>query len=211
MLHRTVRFSFFLVSLPSLLFPQLHCWDLLWNLSNFYSFSTKFPQCRSEDGWGKSQQTWKLPSSLSLAFSSAGFLWFHHLHVSTNPPVFGLCLFPSGTPGNWEHRLGDKEGNRARTDRERHDCHGNNRKKQTVAWRGGDSVRWPLGSPQMLLDPGACGKARDAYPLAPTHGGPLSLSPWQHPESSRINHTLVAWHLSPPAWPTAQHDMIKRP
>ncbi|RXN07521.1 hypothetical protein ROHU_011937 [Labeo rohita] len=38
-----------------------------------------------------------------------------------------------GTPGNREHGLGDKGGNRARTDRERHDCHGNNRKKQTVA------------------------------------------------------------------------------
>lgn len=63
----------------------------------------------------------------------------------------------------------------------------------------------------MLIDPGAGGKTRDACPLAPAHGGPLSLSPWQHPESSRINHTLVAWHLSPPAWPTAQHDMIKRP
>lgn len=116
-----------------------------------------------------------------------------------------------GTPGNREHGLGDKGGNRARTGRERHDCHGNNRKKQTVAWWGGDSVRWPLGSPQMLIDPGAGGKTRDACPLAPAHGGPLSLSPWQHPESSRINHTLVAWHLSPPAWPTAQHDMIKRP
>lgn len=62
-LHRAVWFSFFPAILPSLLFLQLHCWDLLCNLSNFYSFSTQFPLCHSE-GW-MGQITTDMKASLS--------------------------------------------------------------------------------------------------------------------------------------------------